>query len=116
MRPTTRVVTSSRGAVPTTAKRPLHLHHLLAFVLSLPERLLRWIATLVGLIGHALTRLLPRPIREGKFYRLAVERQIKMLTDDVGMAGLFPGAKALDADSAKRMAVGGAVDNGGNGA
>lgn len=92
-------------------RRPRYPHHLLAFVLSLPERILRWIVTLVGLVGYALTRLLPRPIREGKFYRLAVERQIKMLTDDVGMAGLFPGADALDAASAKRMAVGGAVDN-----
>ncbi|MDJ0520807.1 MAG: hypothetical protein QNJ90_01895 [Planctomycetota bacterium] len=92
-------------------RRPLHPHHLLAFTLSLPERLLRWLVTLLGLLGHALTRLLPRPLREGKFYKLAVERQIKMLTDDVGMAGLFPGAQALDADSAKRMAVGGAVDN-----
>lgn len=92
-------------------RRPLHLHHLVAFLLSLPERVVRLLATLIGLIGNAATRLLPRPIREGKFYRLAVERQIKMLTDDVGMAGLFPNAKALDADSAKRMAVGGAVDN-----
>ncbi len=92
-------------------RRPLHVHHLAAYVLSLPERILRWLATLVGLLGHALTRLLPQPIREGKFYRLAVERQIKMLTDDVGTAGLFPAAQALDAASAKRMAVGGAVDN-----
>jgi len=87
------------------------LHHLAAYVLSLPERVVRWIVTLVGLLGHALTRLLPGPVREGKFYRLAVERQIKMLTDDVGMAGLFPAANALDAATAKRMAVGGAVDN-----
>jgi len=92
-------------------ERPLQPHHLLAYVLSLPERVLRFVASLVGLIGHAATRLLPRPIREGKFYKLAVERQIKMLTDDVGMAGLFPGQKALDGEMARRMAVGGAVDN-----
>ncbi len=92
-------------------KRPLYPHHLLAYVISLPERLVRSLVMLLGLIGHMVTRLLPKPIREGKFYKLAVERQIKMLTDDVGGAGLFPGQKAVDADSAKRMAVGGAVDN-----
>lgn len=92
-------------------RRPLYPHHLLAFAVSLPERLLRSLATLVGLLGHALTRLLPRPIREGKFYKLAVQRQIKIFTDDVGRAGLFPDQKAVDSKMATRMAVGGAVDN-----
>jgi hypothetical protein len=92
-------------------KRPLRPHHLLAYALSLPERLLRSLVMLVGLIGLMLTRLLPRPLREGKFYRLAVERQIKVLTDDVGGAGLFPADQALDTQTAKRLAVGGAVDN-----
>jgi hypothetical protein len=91
--------------------RPASPQHALAYALSLPERVLRLLVTLFGLLGHAATRLLPAPIREGRFYKLAVERQIKMLTDDVGMAGLFPGQKALDSDTARRMAVGGAVDN-----
>ena len=66
---------------------------------------------LLGLVAMGLTKLLPGPIREGKFYKLAVERQIKMLTDDVGLARLFPGHAAVDGKSATRMAVGGAVDN-----
>ena len=98
-------------AVIRVVPRPVLPHHVLAYALSLPERVLRFLVTLLGLIGHAVTRLLPGPIREGKFYKLAVERQIKMLTDDVGMAGLFPGQKALDGDMARRMAVGGVVDN-----
>jgi len=92
-------------------KRPLYPHHLLAYVLSLPERIVRLLATLVGMVGLGVTRLLPRPIREGKFYRLAVERQIKMLTDDVGLAGVFPGQASVDGKTATRMAVGGVVDN-----
>ncbi len=92
-------------------QRPAYPHHVLAYVLSLPERLVRFLVMCAGLLVKAVTWLLPRPIREGKFYRLAVERQIKILTDDVGLAGVFPGAKAVDQESATRMAVGGAVDN-----
>ena len=92
-------------------RRPLYPHHLLAYALSLPERLVRLVATLVGVVALGVTRILPRPIREGKFYKLAVERQLRMLTDDVGLAGMFPGQAGTDAKSATRMAVGGAVDN-----
>ncbi|MDJ0974636.1 MAG: hypothetical protein QNJ98_09270 [Planctomycetota bacterium] len=95
----------------TVSPRPRTPHHLLAYVLSLPERLLRFLAGLVGSLLFLLARLLPRPVREGKFYRLAVERNIKMLTDDVAQAGLFPGQAALSGEYATRMAVGGAVDN-----
>lgn len=91
--------------------RPLWPHHLLAFVLSMPERLLRFLAGLIGGALFLVVRLLPRAVREGKFYRLAVERNIKMLTDDVAQAGLFPGQAALSREYATRMAVGGAVDN-----
>ena len=92
-------------------KRPRTPHHLLAYGISLPERLLRLLASGLGVIGLGLMRILPRPIREGKFYKLAVERQLKMLTDDVGQAGVFPGDEGLDGSKATRMAVGGAVDN-----
>jgi len=92
-------------------RRPRLPHHLLAYLLSLPERCVRLLATGVGLTLLGATRVLPRPIREGRFYRLAVERQIRMLTDDVGLAGVFPGQAGTDAKSATRMAVGGAVDN-----
>jgi hypothetical protein len=93
------------------SRRPRAPHHLLAYVLSLPERLLRTIASWIGGLGLVLARLLPRPIREGKFFRISVHRQLKMLTDDVGRAGLFPDEKALDARTATRMSVGGALDN-----
>ncbi len=95
----------------TVPSRPPWPHHLLAYVLSLPERLLRFLLGMVGGVLFLVARLLPAPIREGKFYRLAVERNIKMLTDDVAQAGLFPGQAALNPEYATRMAVGGAVDN-----
>lgn len=91
--------------------RPLLPHHLLAYLLSLPERIVRFLAGLVGGLLFLLVRLLPGPVRQGKFYRLAVERNIKMLTDDVARAGLFPGQVALDSTYATRLAVGGAIDN-----
>lgn len=94
--------------------RPRGPHHLLAYVISLPERLVRWIVGLLGSVVRALTWLLPRPIREGKFFKTAVERQIKMLTDDVGQAQLYKNSEGqieLDAKSMTRMGVGNAVDN-----
>lgn len=98
---------------PASAKptRPRLPHHLLAYAVSLPERLLRFIAMCLGLILKSLMWLLPKPIREGKFYKLAVERQIKMLTDDVGQAQMFKGQEAVTGEQATRMAIGGAVDN-----
>ena len=95
----------------TSSPRPKYPHHVAAFLLSVPERIVRFAAMAVGLLAKSLTWLLPRPVREGKFYKLAVERQIKMLTDDVGMAGAFKGAEAVTSEQATRMAVGGAVDN-----
>lgn len=94
-------------------RRPRTPHHLLAWLLSVPERLIRWLAGLIGGFLRALTWLLPRPIREGRFFKTAVERQIKMLTDDVGQAELYKDADqpTLDAKTAARMGVGGAVDN-----
>ena len=91
--------------------RPLGPHHLLAFLLSLPERLLRFLVACVGSLLNIMMGVLPRRIRQGRFYRLAVERQLKLLADDVGQAGLFPGQGALDKETATRMAVGGMADN-----
>ncbi len=93
------------------APRPCLPHHLLAFVLSLPERILRFVVACVGSLLNILMGLLPRRIRQGRFYKLAVERQLKLLADDVGQAGLFPGQVALDKETATRMAVGGMADN-----
>jgi hypothetical protein len=86
-------------------------HHVLAFLLSLPERVVRTLAALVATLAYGLTRLVPGPLRRGKLFRLVVERQIRMIGDDVGGAGLFPGVTPTDARSATRLAVGGAVDN-----
>ena len=91
--------------------RPRWPHHLLAYVLSLPERVVRFLAGVLGQLGLLISRLIPRPIREGKFYKLAVERQFRMMTDDLGQANLFPHEQKLDGEFATRMAVGGAVDN-----
>jgi hypothetical protein len=83
----------------------------LAYALSLPERVVRWVAALLGTVLLGATRVLPRRVREGRFFRIAVERQIKLLADDLGQAGLFPAAAAVDTRSATRMAVGGMADN-----
>jgi hypothetical protein len=91
--------------------RPHAPLHVLAYALSLPERLLRLLAGAVGGLLHAVLRLVPRRIRETRFYRTAVERQIRILTDDVARAGLFPQAERLHGKVAVRMAVGGTVDN-----
>jgi hypothetical protein len=91
--------------------RPRAVHHILAYGCSLPERMIRGLVGVLGGLGLILARLLPRPVREGKFYRIAVERQLKMMTDDVGRAGLFPGEDALDSRTATRMGIGGTIDN-----
>ena len=92
-------------------RRPRRVHHLLAYGLSLPERIIRWIASIIGSCLLVLTFLLPRQIREGRFYKTTVRRQIKMLVDDVGQAGVFQGEDELDTRTAARLGVGGAVDN-----
>ena len=91
--------------------RPRAFHHVIAWSLSVPERLPRWFSGLVGGLLRTATWMLPRPLREGRFFKTAVERQIKMLTDDVGQAQLYKNAPELDARTATRLGIGGAVDN-----
>ena len=55
--------------------------------------------------------LVPKPLRKGRFFRLAVERQVRMLTDEVGQSKRFPGSPQLTSEMAKRMAIGGVADN-----
>jgi len=97
---------------PRWMRRPRWPHHLLAYVISVPERILRWI---LGLAAHLLllaSRVLPRPIREGRFYKLSVQRHLKMLTDEIAQADMFPDKKDDGVVTSKtRMMVGGAVDN-----
>lgn len=94
-----------------TPPRPRGPHHLLAYALSFPERLLRAVAGLAGGLGRALSLLVPRPVRESRFYRTAVERQLKMMADDVGETGLYAGEPALDRRTAVRLGIGGTLDN-----
>ena len=96
---------------PRTPERPKTPHHVLAYTLSLPERLGRALAAVLGHLGLALTPLVPGPLRKGKFYKLSVEKQLLIFTDEVGRAGLFPADQAISGDEAKRMAVGGVIDN-----
>ena len=94
-----------------TLRRPPTLLAWTLYALSVPERAVRVVASTVGHVLRPLLNIVPAPIRRGRFYRLAVERQVRMLTDEVGQARLFPGQPALDAALAKRLAIGGAVDN-----
>jgi hypothetical protein len=93
------------------ARRPRFPHHLLAYALSLPERVLRQVAAVIGRLALSATFLFPKPIRRSKFFQLVVQRQIKMLTDDVGGANLFPGEVRIEGRDAARLGIGGALDN-----
>jgi len=93
-------------------ERPRKFHHHVAYALSLPERLLRSLVSAIGGLGRLLTWLVPRPLRETRFFRTAVERQLRMMTDVVGRADLYKNAtEELDARTTVRIGIGGAVDN-----
>ena len=51
-----------------SAPRPRAPHHLIAYGLSLPERCGRQLAALVGRILKPATFVVPRPLRESKFF------------------------------------------------
>jgi hypothetical protein len=91
--------------------RPRNAAHFVLWALSLPERIVRSLAGLAGLLGMGLTRLLPRPARETKIYRTIVTRYLKILSDDIGGAGRFPKNQAMDVATAARLGVGGMLDN-----
>jgi hypothetical protein len=85
----------------------------LLYLLSLPERALR---ALAGWIGRALllaATLLPRPVRESRFFRTAVRKQLHLLSEDLG--GALPPAErraqVASGASLPRQVVGGALDN-----
>lgn len=93
-------------------RRPATFGHRLLFALSLPERLLRslvgWAAGLVRFVG----RLLPRPLRESRFYRVAVDKQLRMLIEDVGGVRVYPqDGPPAEQGYLPRKIIGGAVDN-----
>lgn len=91
--------------------RPRSAAHFALWALSVPERAVRSLAALAGLVGMGAARLLPRPARETKIYRTLVTRYLRILSDDIGGAGRFPKADAMDITTAARLGVGGVLDN-----
>ena len=83
----------------------------LLYVLSLPERLVRsvvgWAGGFVRLVGGVL----PRPVRESRFYRVSVEKQLKLLIESVGGARVFPAEEASEPGYLPRKIVGSTLDN-----
>ncbi len=103
-----RRISHMSSARPPRPNNPLHW---VAYVLSLPERVLRTIVVTAGHLLWLVLWLVPRPIRKGRFFKKAVERQVAMLTDEVGRSRRYPGSPQLTGELATRMAVGGVVDN-----
>ena len=98
--------------MPSERTRTRLPHHLLAYALSLPERLLRCLVSLLGGLVRSLTWIVPRPLRETRFFKTAVERQLRMMTDVVGRAELYKNEEeVLDTRTTMRIGVGGALDN-----
>jgi hypothetical protein len=93
------------------AHRPRNLGHFVLWSLSVPERAARSLLGMAGLVGTGAARLLPKPVRETKFYRTLVTRYLKLLSDDIGGAGRFPQRHAMDLETATRLGVGGLLDN-----
>ena len=93
------------------ARRPSGFLHGLLLFFSLPERLVRsvvgWAAGLVRLVGS----LLPRPIRESRFYKISVDKQLRLLIEDIGGADVYPKEVAADKGYLPRKIVGGTLDN-----
>jgi hypothetical protein len=81
------------------------------WAVSIPERTVRSLAGVAGLAGIGAARLLPRPVRETKFYRTLVTRYLRILSDDLGGSGRFPKNQAMDLATATRLGVGGMLDN-----
>jgi hypothetical protein len=93
------------------ASRPRTLPHFLLWTLSIPERAVRSLAGVAGLVGAGAARLLPRPVRETRFYRTLVTRYLRILSDDIGGTGRFPKGDAMNAKTAARLGVGSMLDN-----
>ena len=96
---------------PSETARPRTFPHFVLWAISLPERIVRSAAGLAGLIGAGAARLLPRPVRETRFYRTLVTRYLRILSDDIGGAGRFPEGQAMDVQTAARLGVGSMLDN-----
>jgi hypothetical protein len=85
----------------------------LLYLASWPERALRCLAGWIGRGALLLAAFLPRPLRESRFFRVAVRKQLHLLCEDLG--GAVPSgsrrARPVESTSLASRAVGGALDN-----
>lgn len=105
-----------RGAFEFPDKhRPIFLPwHTIPYFLSLPERALRSGAGWCGGLLFSASRLLPRPIRNSRFFRVAVLKMLQMVTDSIGQAGVFEGEEEEQEKSEgyiPRKIIGSTIDN-----
>ncbi|MBN2491539.1 MAG: hypothetical protein JXQ29_11885 [Planctomycetes bacterium] len=94
-----------------TPRRPGGLGHRLLYAVSLPERLLRTLAGWAGGLVRLVAGLLPRPVRESRFFRVAVDKQLRLLIESVGGASVYPQEVPADQGYLPRKIVGSTVDN-----
>lgn len=95
------------------ARRPRTPWHLLLYLLSLPERIVRSILGLLGALGLWIGRFLPPFVRRTRFYRVAVERQLRVLSEAIGGAQStrVHDEEKVDAKMVRRKVVGDTLDN-----
>lgn len=94
--------------------RPIFLPwHAIPYLISLPERIIRSAAGWCGGLLFSASRLLPRPIRNSRFFRVAVLKMLKVVTDSIGQAGVFDGEPEEEGGEGyvPRKLVGSTIDN-----
>ncbi|MBL8897500.1 MAG: hypothetical protein JNM84_07730 [Planctomycetes bacterium] len=95
------------------ARRPRGVASRLLYLASLPERCVRAFLGWLGRGALLLAAFLPRPLRESRFFRVAVQKQLHLLCEDFG--GAVPSAsrraRPPENSSMASRAVGGALDN-----
>ena len=86
--------------------------HLVGFILSLPERLLRVLsAGLGGLVYQLLLALLPMMVRRSRLYQATVERLLRIIVELLGgVQGAFPAETIPVRELATRKAAGNVVE------
>ncbi|MBK9384031.1 MAG: hypothetical protein IPN34_04315 [Planctomycetes bacterium] len=106
-------MTATPAALAIAPRRPRGPIPDALYLASLPERALRSLSGWIGRGALCLANLLPRPLRESRFYRIAVRKQLHFLCEDLG--GAVPDAsrraKQAEGGSLTSRAVGGALDN-----
>jgi hypothetical protein len=83
------------------------------FVLSLPERLVRTVAALLGGTVHETAQLvLPRVVRRSRFYEATARNALRVVVELVGRVEAAPSAEPPVGEIAKRKAAGNVVELG----